>query len=131
MHRRRPVDEHARLPSDRAATGRAVTGRHDGPPLALSALLDSGLADDETDLVLAVLLFEDIAIAAVIGFIATGGGGAGTTALVTTKALVFVAGSLAWGMVVDGFRPDRWDLTGALVCLVGVALIMYGPRAAG
>jgi len=43
---------------------------------------------------------------------------------------VFVAGSLAWGMVVDGFRPDRWDVTGALVCLVGVAIIMYAPRAA-
>lgn len=41
---------------------------------------------------------------------------------------VFVAGSLLWGMVVDGFRPDRWDVTGALVCLVGVALIMYAPR---
>ena len=41
---------------------------------------------------------------------------------------VFVAGSLAWGMVVDGFRPDRWDVAGALVCLAGVALIMYGPR---
>lgn len=41
---------------------------------------------------------------------------------------VFVAGSLAWGMAVDGFRPDRWDLIGAAVCLVGVALIMYAPR---
>ena len=28
----------------------------------------------------------------------------------------------------DGFRPDRWDVAGALVALVGVALIMYGPR---
>ena len=43
---------------------------------------------------------------------------------------VFVAGSLAWGMVVDGFRPDRWDLAGALLCLTGVAVIMYAPRAA-
>jgi len=43
---------------------------------------------------------------------------------------VFVAGSLAWGMVVDGFRPDRWDILGALVCLLGVAVIMYAPRAA-
>ena len=43
---------------------------------------------------------------------------------------VFVAGSLAWGMVVDGFRPDRYDVTGALVCLVGVAVIMYAPRPA-
>jgi small multidrug resistance family-3 protein len=41
---------------------------------------------------------------------------------------VFVAGSLAWGMVVDGFRPDRWDLAGAAVCLAGVGLIMYAPR---
>ena len=31
---------------------------------------------------------------------------------------VFVAGSLAWGMVVDGFRPDRFDYLGAVVCLL-------------
>jgi small multidrug resistance family-3 protein len=41
---------------------------------------------------------------------------------------VFVAGSLAWGVVVDDFRPDRWDLAGSAVCLVGVALIMFAPR---
>lgn len=41
---------------------------------------------------------------------------------------VFVAGSLAWGMAFDGFKPDRFDLTGALICLVGVAVIMYAPR---
>ncbi|MBH1935024.1 YnfA family protein [Streptomyces sp. AV19] len=41
---------------------------------------------------------------------------------------VFVAGSLAWGMVADGYRPDRYDVLGALVCLAGVALIMYAPR---
>ena len=41
---------------------------------------------------------------------------------------VFVAGSLAWGVVVDGFTPDRWDLLGAAICLAGVALIMYAPR---
>ena len=43
---------------------------------------------------------------------------------------VFVAGSLAWGMALDGYRPDRYDLTGALICLVGVAVIMYAPRGA-
>jgi small multidrug resistance family-3 protein len=43
---------------------------------------------------------------------------------------VFVVGSLVWGMVVDGFRPDRYDITGALICLVGVAVIMYSPRVA-
>jgi small multidrug resistance family-3 protein len=41
---------------------------------------------------------------------------------------VFVAGSLAWGMVVDGFRPDRFDVIGAAVCVAGVGLIMYAPR---
>lgn len=41
---------------------------------------------------------------------------------------VFVAGSLAWGMLVDGFRPDRYDIVGALICLAGVAVIMYAPR---
>jgi small multidrug resistance family-3 protein len=41
---------------------------------------------------------------------------------------VFVAGSLAWAMLLDGFRPDRYDLAGAAVCLTGVALIMYAPR---
>ncbi|GGO30110.1 UPF0060 membrane protein [Microbispora rosea subsp. aerata] len=43
---------------------------------------------------------------------------------------VFVAGSLIWGVVVDGFRPDRWDLIGAAVCLLGVLVIMYAPRGA-
>lgn len=41
---------------------------------------------------------------------------------------VFVAGSLAWGMVMDGFRPDRWDYIGAGICLLGVVVIMYAPR---
>ena len=41
---------------------------------------------------------------------------------------VFVAGSLAWGITVDKFRPDRWDIIGAAICLVGVAIIMYAPH---
>ncbi|WP_019629539.1 YnfA family protein [Actinomadura atramentaria] len=41
---------------------------------------------------------------------------------------VFVAGSLAWAMALDGYRPDRYDLAGAALCLVGVLVIMYGPR---
>ena len=44
---------------------------------------------------------------------------------------VFIAGSLAWGLVVDGFRPDRWDYIGAGIALVGVAVLMYAPRNAG
>ncbi len=42
---------------------------------------------------------------------------------------VFIAGSLAWGVVVDGYRPDRFDLIGAVMCLVGVAVIMYARGA--
>jgi small multidrug resistance family-3 protein len=30
----------------------------------------------------------------------------------------------------DGFPPDRYDIAGAIVCLVGVAVIMYAPRGA-
>jgi small multidrug resistance family-3 protein len=41
---------------------------------------------------------------------------------------VFVVGSLLWGMVLDGFRPDRFDLIGAALCLMGVVVIMYAPR---
>jgi len=41
---------------------------------------------------------------------------------------VFIIGSLLWGMAFDGFRPDRFDVAGAAVCLVGVAVIMYAPR---
>jgi small multidrug resistance family-3 protein len=43
---------------------------------------------------------------------------------------IFVAGSLLCGIVFDRFRPDRWDLTGAVICLVGAAIMMYTPRAA-
>ncbi len=41
---------------------------------------------------------------------------------------VFVALSLAWGWRVDGVRPDRWDVLGGLIALVGVGVIMYAPR---
>ena len=39
---------------------------------------------------------------------------------------VFIALSLAWGVLVDGFHPDRYDLLGALICVAGV-LVMVGP----
>lgn len=41
---------------------------------------------------------------------------------------IFVAGSLAWGIVVDKFTPDRWDWIGASMCLAGAAVMMLGPR---
>ena len=43
---------------------------------------------------------------------------------------VYIAASLAWLWAVEGARPDRWDLIGAVVCVAGAAVILFGPRAA-
>ncbi|MFK8253543.1 YnfA family protein [Ancylobacter terrae] len=42
---------------------------------------------------------------------------------------VYVAASLCWLWAVEGFRPDRWDLAGGAICLVGAAVVVFGPRA--
>jgi small multidrug resistance family-3 protein len=41
---------------------------------------------------------------------------------------VYIVASLLWLWAVEGIRPDRWDVTGASVCLVGAAIILLGPR---
>ena len=64
----------------------------------------------------------------VYGFVATLQPNADFGRILAAYGGVFIIGSLLWGMVADGFKPDRWDVTGSLICLVGVALIMYGPR---
>ncbi len=69
-----------------------------------------------------------IAALAAYGFVATLQPDANFGRILAAYGGIFVAGSLAWGAVVDGFRPDRFDLVGAGVCLVGVAVIMYAPR---
>jgi small multidrug resistance family-3 protein len=69
-----------------------------------------------------------IAALGTYGFVATFQPDANFGRILAAYGGVFVAGSLAWGMVVDKFRPDRYDLIGALICLVGVAVIMYAPR---
>lgn len=43
---------------------------------------------------------------------------------------VYIAASLAWLWAVEGVRPDRWDVSGAALCLIGAAVILLGPRAA-
>ena len=40
----------------------------------------------------------------------------------------FVVLSLLWGWAADRVAPDRYDLAGAALCLLGVAVIMYAPR---
>ncbi|MFS1305381.1 YnfA family protein [Streptosporangium longisporum] len=62
------------------------------------------------------------------GFVATLQPDADFGRILAAYGGVFVAGSLVWGMLIDGFRPDRWDVIGAAVCLIGVAVIMYAPR---
>lgn len=62
------------------------------------------------------------------GFVATLQPDAAFGRILAAYGGVFVAGSLAWGMVFDGFKPDRFDIAGAMICLVGVAVIMYAPR---
>ena len=43
---------------------------------------------------------------------------------------VYIAASLAWLWLVESTRPDRWDLIGAVVCIIGAAIILLGPRSA-
>ncbi|MCA2207558.1 YnfA family protein [Nocardia rosealba] len=62
------------------------------------------------------------------GFVATLQPDADFGRILAAYGGVFVAGSLLWGMALDGFRPDRWDTIGAAICLLGVAIIMYAPR---
>ena len=71
-----------------------------------------------------------VALAA-YGFVATLQDDANFGRILAAYGGIFVAGSLAWGIVVDRFRPDRWDLIGAGICLLGVAVIMYAPRTDG
>ncbi|MCA1677094.1 MAG: YnfA family protein, partial [Actinobacteria bacterium] len=66
-----------------------------------------------------------IAALAAYGFVATLQDDPNFGRILAAYGGIFVVGSLAWGVVMDGFRPDRFDLIGAAICLVGVALIMY------
>ena len=66
----------------------------------------------------------------VYGFVATLQPDANFGRILAAYGGVFVVGSLLWGVVLDGFRPDRYDIIGSVVCLLGVAVIMYGPRPA-
>jgi small multidrug resistance family-3 protein len=43
---------------------------------------------------------------------------------------VYICASLAWLWAAEGVRPDRWDVTGAVICLIGTAVILFGPRTA-
>lgn len=41
---------------------------------------------------------------------------------------IYILSSLVWLWCVEGVRPDRWDIVGASACLIGAAVILFGPR---
>ena len=41
---------------------------------------------------------------------------------------VYIVASLVWLVVVEGKFPDRWDLLGGFICIVGASVIIFGPR---
>ena len=41
---------------------------------------------------------------------------------------IYIAASILWLWAVENHRPDRWDLIGSAVCLVGTAVILFAPR---
>ena len=43
---------------------------------------------------------------------------------------VYIVSAIAWLWLIEGAKPDRWDLIGAIVCLGGAAIILFGPRPA-
>lgn len=43
---------------------------------------------------------------------------------------VYIVSSLMWLWIIEGARPDRWDLIGGTICLIGAAVILFGPRGA-
>jgi small multidrug resistance family-3 protein len=69
-----------------------------------------------------------VAALGVYGFIATLQPDSHFGRVLAAYGGVFVAGSLLWAAIADGYRPDRFDVIGALICLAGVGVIMYGPR---
>lgn len=65
------------------------------------------------------------------GFIAALQPDANFGRILATYGGIFVAGSLAWGIVVDGFKPTPWDYIGSAVCLAGAAIIIFAPMVSG
>ena len=41
---------------------------------------------------------------------------------------VYIVASILWLWVVEGQRPDRWDVTGATICVIGAVVILAAPR---
>ncbi len=88
------------------------------------------LADDETDLVLAILVAEDLVIGLVLGFVSGGGGAAGETLFTVAKAIAFVAFALAVSKWLSGvidrvldWLPREFFLLAVFAFLIGAAAL--------
>jgi monovalent cation:H+ antiporter-2, CPA2 family len=88
------------------------------------------LADDETDLVLATLVAEDLVIGLVLGFVSGGGGGAASTLVIVAKAVGFVAAALAVSKWLSGvidrvldWLPREFFLLAVFAFLMGAAAL--------
>jgi CPA2 family monovalent cation:H+ antiporter-2 len=96
--------------------------------IAVKGLTDfRRLGDDETDLVLAILVFEDLAIAFVLGFAASGGGEASETLWLVAKAIGFIAISLAASRWLSGMLDrvlERLSLEFFLLAVFGFLVAM-------
>lgn len=43
---------------------------------------------------------------------------------------IYIAASLTWLWLAEGVRPDRWDIVGATICILGASVIILAPRGA-
>ena len=41
---------------------------------------------------------------------------------------VYIVAAVLWLWIAEEVRPDRWDVMGAIVCLIGAGIILFGPR---
>jgi CPA2 family monovalent cation:H+ antiporter-2 len=87
------------------------------------------LADDETDLVLAVLVAEDLVIGLVLGFASGGGGGGGETLALVAKAIAFVAVALAVSKWLSGVIDRILDWLPREFFLLAVFAFLFGSAA--
>src|SRR5919199_885951 len=87
------------------------------------------LADDETDLVLAILVAEDLVIGLVLGFVSRGGGGAADTLFTVAKAIAFVAAALAVSKWLSGLIDRVLDWLPREFFLLAVFALLMGAAA--
>jgi CPA2 family monovalent cation:H+ antiporter-2 len=98
--------------------------------ITVKALIDfRRLADEETDLVLAILVAEDLVIGLVLGFVSGGGGAAGQTLALVGKAIAFVAVALAVSKWLSGAIDRLLDWLPREIFLLAVFAFLIGAAA--